>query len=107
MPNIAFKMKINLKMLEEYKKRHNPIWRELEDCFYQHGVSSYSIFIDEQDGTLFACAQVESRTRWDAIGEADICKRWWDYMKNLMPTNANNSPVTVELQEIFHIQASK
>lgn len=105
MLNIAFKMNINLKMLREYKKRHNPIWQELEDSFFQHGVSSYSIFIDEQDGTLFAYAEIESRARWDAIAETDVCKRWWNYMQDLMPTNSDNSPLTVELQEIFHIQA--
>ncbi len=107
MKRIAFRMSVNPEMIDEYRKRHNPIWRELEDTFYEYGVKSYSIFLDERDGCLFACAEVESVERWNAIAQTDVCKKWWEYMKDLMPSNADNSPKAHELNEVFHIEESK
>ena len=104
MKRIALRMKINPGVTEEYRKRHNPIWRELEEAFYVYGVKSYSIFLDECDGSLFAYAEVESRERWSAIADTDVCKRWWAYMKDLMPTLPDNSPEAFELSEVFHIE---
>ena len=39
----------------------------------------------------------------DIIAETDICKKWWKYMEPLMDTNEDNSPVTTDLQEVFHL----
>ena len=30
-------------------------------------------------------------------------KKWWKFMKDVMPTNADNSPILVELKEVFHL----
>ncbi|EPD2566314.1 TPA: L-rhamnose mutarotase, partial [Escherichia coli] len=29
--------------------------------------------------------------------------RWWKYMIDVMPANADNSPVSSELQEVFYL----
>ena len=49
----AFKMKVYENEIEEYKKRHNPIWKELEDTLKIYGVHKYSIFFDEETHVLF------------------------------------------------------
>ena len=36
-------------------------------------------------------------------GETEICKKWWKYMADIMETNSDNSPVTIELKEMFHL----
>ena len=36
-----------------------------------------------------------------------VCKKWWAYMKDLMPSNPDNSPVSRELKEVFHIELSQ
>jgi L-rhamnose mutarotase len=41
----AFVMSVNTGAEEEYEKRHNPIWPELEKVLKDHGVSNYSIFL--------------------------------------------------------------
>ncbi|MDP4350223.1 L-rhamnose mutarotase, partial [Escherichia coli] len=33
----------------------------------------------------------------------DVCQRWWKYMTDVMPANADNSPVSSELQEVFYL----
>ena len=40
----AFRMSVNADQHDEYARRHNPIWRELEETLVAHGVSAYSIF---------------------------------------------------------------
>jgi L-rhamnose mutarotase len=88
----------------EYKKRHNPIWPELEATLKQHGVLSYSIFLHPETRQLFAYVEVEDEAKWDAVAETSICRRWWIYMKELMPSNPDDSPVSEELREIFHLE---
>jgi L-rhamnose mutarotase len=88
----------------EYEKRHNPIWDELERTLINHGVRSYSIFLDEDTNTLFAYAEIESEEEWNKIGQTEICQKWWSYMAPLMPTNEDDSPVSKPLKEVFHIQ---
>ena len=98
----AFIMKVNPGAHAEYEHRHRPIWSDLETTLREHGVTSYSIFLDPETDQLFGYAEIESEDRWAAIAETDVCKRWWAYMKDIMPTDADNSPISVELREVFH-----
>ncbi len=100
----AFLMTVNPDAHDEYERRHRPIWEELESTLKDHGVVDYSIFLDQTTHQLFAYAVIESEERWSAIAETDVCKRWWAYMKDVMPTHADNSPLSVELREVFHIE---
>ena len=99
----AFMMSVNPDRHEEYKTRHNPIWPELEAIFKSHGVHNYSIFLNPETSQLFGYAEIESEARWAAIAETEICKRWWAYMRDLMPVNPDDSPRSASLQEIFHV----
>ena len=99
----AFLMKVNADAHEEYERRHNPIWEELETVLKQHGVSNYSIFLEKETNQLFGYAEIESEQFWAKIAETGECRRWWSFMKDVMPTNADNSPISLELKEVFHI----
>lgn len=87
----------------EYERRHRPIWQELEATLLAHGVRTYSIFLDEATNSLFAYVEVEDDSRWNAIAQTDVCRRWWRYMREVMPANADDSPVSHALREVFHI----
>jgi L-rhamnose mutarotase len=87
----------------EYERRHNPIWPELQAALSAHGVYNYSIFLDAATDRLFAYAEIESEERWRQIAQTEVCQRWWAYMKDLMQTNDDNSPVAIELKEVFHL----
>ena len=100
---IAFKMKLFEGNVEEYKKRHNPIWIELKEVLINHGVRSYSIFLDKDTNNLFGYAEVSDLKQWEEVANTDICRKWWDYMAPLMEVNEDNSPVSVELEEVFHV----
>ena len=100
----AFKMSVNPGQQAEYARRHQPIWRELEELLRAHGVHSYSIFLDEPTGDLFAYVELEDEARWQAIAQTEVCRRWWKHMREIMPSNADDSPVSHELREVFHLE---
>ena len=99
----AFVMKLRPGCQSEYERRHNPIWSELQSVLKSHGVSNYSIFLDKDTDNLFAYAEIESEEQWASIATTEACRRWWSYMKDLMLTNADDSPVAVVLTEVFHL----
>ena len=95
----AFRMAIHPGQEAEYERRHRPIWEELEAVLVAHGVGRYSIFLDEATRDLFAYVEIEDEARWAAIAETDVCRRWWRYMREIMPANPDDSPVSRELRE--------
>ena len=103
---IAFRMKVNPGQEAEYIARHNPIWPELESVLKEHGALNYSIFLDRTSLDLFAYAEIESLEKWQAVAKTEICRKWWNSMAPLMPSNPDSSPVASDLEEVFHISVS-
>ena len=99
----AFLMQVDPDKHVEYEKRHRPIWPELHKVLKDHGVHNYSIFLDKQTSQLFGYVEIEDETRFSAIANTPECKKWWAYMKNIMPSNPDNSPKSRELKDVFHI----
>jgi L-rhamnose mutarotase len=62
---------------EEYQRRHNPIWPELEAVLKAHGAHHYAIYLDKERHLLFATVEIESEARWDAVANTEVCQRWW------------------------------
>jgi L-rhamnose mutarotase len=100
----AFRMSVDPGRHAEYERRHNPIWRELEDTLVGHGVRSYTIFLDEATSDLFAYVELESEERWQAVAQTEVCRRWWRHMREIMPSNPDDSPISRELRSVFHIE---
>jgi len=99
----AFLMTLRPGCRQEYERRHNPIWPELQGVLREHGVGNYSIFLYPDSDQLFAYAEIESESRWLEIAKNEVCQRWWAHMKDLMLTNVDNSPATIDLDEVFHL----
>ena len=99
----AFRMSVHPGREADYAERHAPIWSELEHTLRSHGVRNYSIFLDPATRDLFAYAEVESEERWAAIAGTDVCRRWWRSMRELMPSNPDDSPESRDLREVFHL----
>jgi L-rhamnose mutarotase len=88
---------------EEYEKRHDELWPEMKAALKEHGAHNYSIFLEKSTGKLFAYLEVEDEKKYAEIAKTEICQKWWDYMEPLMETNEDNSPVSVDLEEVFHL----
>ncbi len=101
----AFLMSVDAGCEAEYVARHSPIWPELERTLKDHGVHTYTIFLYPATRQLFAYVEYVSQAQWDAVAETPVCRRWWRHMREIMPSNPDDSPVSEELREVFHIQA--
>ena len=99
----GFKMKLYPGMQEEYTKRHNELWDEMKDMIHEHGGKNYSIFLDTETDTLFGYIEIEDEAKWAAGADTAINRKWWDFMADIMETNPDNSPVSVDLQNVFHL----
>ncbi len=99
----AFLMSVHPGQEAEYQRRHSPIWRELADVLKAHGVHNYSIFLNPTTRQLFGYVEIEDEARWAAIARTPECQRWWKHMGDIMPSNPDNSPVSSELKEVFHL----
>ena len=99
----GFKMKFFPGQEEEYKKRHKLLWPEMKDMIHEYGGKNYSIFFDRETFTLFGYIEIESEELWKKSVDTKICRKWWDYMADIMETNPDNSPVTKALVEVFHL----
>lgn len=99
----AFVMSVHEGSERDYQDRHNPIWSELATVLKAHGVHNYSIFLHPETRQLFGYVEIEDEARWAAIASTEVCQRWWNHMGDLMPSNPDHSPVSLDLKEVFHL----
>ncbi len=103
MQRVAFKMKLFKGKEAEYKKRHDEIWPELVQLLKEAGIEDYSIFLDEPTGYLFGVLKITNAANLDTLPHQPVMKKWWAYMKDIMESNPDNSPVSVPLPEVFYM----
>jgi L-rhamnose mutarotase len=102
MQRIAFKMFLLQGFESEYQRRHSELWPDLALLLKQTGIQEYSIFLDEKSGELFGYLQIQDGQRLSELSEEPVMKKWWSYMKDIMKTNADHSPLSIPLQEVFY-----
>ncbi len=103
MERIAFVMRLRPGFEAEYKRRHDAIWPEMLAELRAAGISDYSIFLDPETHALFAFQKRAENSTADELPQKAIVARWWEYMKDIMDTNPDNSPVSRPLAEVFHM----
>ena len=99
----GFNMKLYPGMEEEYKKRHNELWDEMKDMIHEHGGKNYSIFLDRDTNMLFGYIEIEDEEKWKKGADTAINRKWWHYMADIMETNEDESPVSWDLNLMFHL----
>lgn len=104
MEKYAFRMRLDPGMAEEYKARHDAIWPELSELLTQAGVSDYSIHLDEETNLLFGVLWRRDDHAMADLPDHPVMQKWWAYMADIMETKADNEPVAVPLQTVFHLK---
>lgn len=100
----GFKMKLYPGCAAEYEARHNALWPEMKELIHAHGGRNYSIFLDPETDVLFGYIEIEDEKRWAESADTVINRKWWDYMADIMETYPDNSPVTRDLDLVFHLE---
>ena len=103
MKRIAFTMQLHPGFEDEYRRRHAAIWPELAGLLHDTGISEYSIFLNEGTLELIGVLRIDDPGRLDELPANEVMQRWWDYMKDIMDTNPDHSPVTGPLKEVFYL----
>lgn len=104
MKRVAFKMFLKPGFEKEYEKRHREIWPEVAKMIKDSGVYDYSIFWDRDTNILFAVQKTLEDAGSQDLGTEKIIQEWWDYMKDIMETNPDNSPISIPLKEVFYLE---
>ena len=99
----GFKMYLHEGMEAEYKRRHDALWPEMIEMIHAYGGKNYTIFLDRETNTLFGYLEIENEEKWADSANTAICRKWWDYMADIMDTNPDNSPVSIDLANVFHL----
>ena len=99
----AFKMKLKKGFEKEYERRHNLLWPEMKQLLHDSGVSDYTIFLDEETATLFASQLSAPDHGPQDSGDNPAAQKWWHYMADIMEVNPDESPVSIPLHEVFHL----
>lgn len=103
MSRVAFKMTLHHGQAAEYERRHAAIWPELEQSLKASGISGYSIFIDPETHLLLGVLNIADQSKLETLAHEPVMKRWWDFMKDIMECNPDNSPLSVPLKEVFYL----
>ncbi len=99
----SFQMKLYPGQAAEYERRHNLLWPEMKEMIHAHGGRNYSIFLNKDTNILYGYIELEDAELWAKSADTPICRKWWDYMADIMETNPDNSPLSVDLDEVFHL----
>lgn len=100
----AFRMQLNPGMAEEYERRHDAIWPELQALLRESGVHDYSIHLDEETGALFGVLWRSHDHAMAELPNHPVMKRWWAHMADIMATKPDNEPVAVPLRQVFWME---
>lgn len=103
MARFAFKMKLFAGYEEEYRRRHAEIWPELAELLHAHGISNYSIFLDPATLDLLGVMDVTDPSALRHLSSHPVMQRWWAWMKDIMESHPDHSPVSLPLQEVFYL----
>src|ERR1700753_429738 len=103
MQRVGFVMKLYKGFEDEYRKRHDAIWPELAALLHETGVREYSIFLQEETGNLFGFLKIDDALKLDSLPSHPVMQRWWEYMKDIMESNPDNSPVSKTLKKVFYL----
>lgn len=103
MHRVAFRMQLHKGCEAEYERRHKELWPDLQELLHESGIRDYSIFLDETTGHLFGALKLTDENKMKELPSSPVMKKWWAYMKDIMDSNADNSPVSVPLREVFYL----
>ncbi len=103
MKRVAFKMQLIAGQAKEYKRRHDQLWPELKQLLHQTGIRDYAIYLDEETNTLFGVMKLENQEAMEKLPEHPVMQKWWAYMKDIMLTHPDHSPVSIPLKEVFYL----
>ena len=104
MKRVGFLLKVKPDRIEEYKKHHEAVWKEMLDALRRHGWHNYSLFLRD-DGLLFGYFEAVESFEASQAGMADeeINLKWQVFMQPFFESVTGRPDQNmIQLEEIFH-----
>ena len=106
MKRVGFLLKVRQDKLDEYRKRHESVWPEMQDALRRNGWRNYSLFLRD-DGLLFGYFEtpVSFQAALAGMAKEEINAKWQEFMVPYFEALSGARPdeSMMELQEIFHL----
>ena len=102
---ICFILQVKAERLEEYKRRHVSVWREMLQALRETGWNNYSLFLRE-DGVLVGYLETENFEKaLRGMAEREVNERWQREMAEFFVQPAGLLPdrAMQPLEEVFHL----
>lgn len=100
---VAFSLVLPAANLELYAQRHADLWPELREAIARQGGHNYTIFALPEVDRVVGYLEVDDIETWNAGGVSAVTLAWWKHMADVMPTNADSSPIASPIVEVFHL----
>jgi L-rhamnose mutarotase len=84
-----------------YRQKHDEIWPEMVDTLHGYGIRNYSIF--RHGLTLFAYLENDDPSQAADQRNHPVVQRWWKMMEPYMDYNADGTPWSEPIEEVFHL----
>ena len=105
MERVCFLLKVKASRLDEYKKRHAPVWKEMQDALRETGWHNYSLFLRD-DGLLVGYLETpDFQKALDGMSGREINAKWQREMAPFFENLEGRRPDEglLRLEEIFHL----
>jgi L-rhamnose mutarotase len=105
MERVCFLLKVKADRLEEYKRRHAPVWKEMQQALSETGWQNYSLFLRD-DGLLVGYLETpDFQKALDGMAGREINDRWQREMGPFFEELEGRRPDEglLRLEEIFHL----
>lgn len=99
----AFAIQVPRESLPEYERRHREMDAVMRAEILGNGSRSFALFAAPHLNIVIMNVEIEDPDHWASSAVSEVTARWWAYMADLMPTNADGSPLSIELPLVFEL----
>ena len=105
MRRVGFILKVKADLIDEYKRRHEDVWPDMQDALTRTGWHNYSLYLRD-DGLLFGYFETPEsfQAALDGMSAEEVNERWQEEMAPFFEgTGGPADSQMEELVEVFHL----
>lgn len=105
MKRVGFLLKVKEDLIDEYRRRHEDVWPDMQEALSRNGWHNYTLFMRE-DGTLFGYFETPEsfQTAREGMARERVNERWQQEMARFFEgTGLHADRMMEELVEVFHL----
>jgi L-rhamnose mutarotase len=102
---VGFRLQVRPELLDEYRRVHSPVRREMLETIAASGRRNYTLFLDETDGTLFGYYEVDDdEAAQSYLADSPVAARWEAEMSRFFLTlDGRADQAARRLTDVFNL----